>query len=98
MVLEFFFQQTTCYVEEKREENSTYTANVPTFTKRRQAAKNSGYIMPRLFKMWIMLSTLRTTGLNITVDNIYCTFQGFGMNLLNSVLNTGSRKLEPADG
>ena len=35
-----FYPPTTCYVEEKREENSTYIANP-----KRQSAKNGGKIM-----------------------------------------------------
>lgn len=40
MVLGTFFPQTTSYVEEKQDENFTYTANakMPSFTKKRQAA------------------------------------------------------------
>ena len=50
MILEFFFfGKATCYVEEKREEDSTYTANVkmPTYKWKRQPenAKNGGKIM-----------------------------------------------------
>ena len=40
MVLGFSFPQTTCYVQETREENSTSTANakMPTFTYKQRAA------------------------------------------------------------
>ena len=49
MVLGFLFPQTIFFVEEKREENSTYTANakMPTIMWKRQPAnaKNGGKIM-----------------------------------------------------